>query len=113
MVMGDSLSLKYLSTPWLIRLWWQELATLVVCLSLDFLEYLIPPLMAPFVGDILDFAGVVFCVLFFGWIGSISLLELIPGLDVIPIFIITWLVWFIFKRWSTRMRMEYELERWR
>lgn len=107
------MSVKSLSVPWLIRLWWQDIATLFVCLSLDFVEYLVPPLMAPLVGDLLDLAGVIFCVVFFGWIGSISLLELIPGLDALPLFTVTWLVWYVLKRRTAKMRMEDELEQWR
>ena len=111
--MGVSLSVKSLSAPWLIRLWWEELSTLVVCLILDFVEYLIPPLMAPLVGDLIDLAGIVFCVIFFRRLGFISILELIPGLDALPLFTITWLVWYVFKRRSAKIRIEEELERWR
>jgi len=107
------MSTKTLSAPWLISLWWEELATLVVCLSLDFIEFLFPPLMAPLVGDFLDLAGVVFCIVFFRWPGFISFIELIPGIDVLPIFTVTWLIWYFFKRRRDRALMEYQLERWR
>jgi hypothetical protein len=99
--------------PWLVRLWGKEIATLFVCLLLDFIEYLFPPLMAPVIGDPLDFAGTVLSVAFFGWIGFISLLELIPGIDAIPVFTITWLIWYIFKKRTDMKRIENELERWR
>ena len=108
-----TLVVKPLSAPWFLRLWWEELATLFVCLSLDFIEYLFPPLMTPIIGDFLDFAGSVFCVMFFGWIGFISLIELIPGLDVLPFFTVAWLVWYLSKRRRDRVRVEQELERWR
>lgn len=113
MLLGDILSLRTLSKPWLVGLSWEELTTLVVCLGLDFVELIAPVLMVPLVGDILDFAGVVFCVAFFHRLGFISLLELIPGLDALPNFTVTWLVWYLFKRRRDRMKMEVELERWR
>lgn len=106
-------SVKSLSAPWLIRLWWEEIATLIVCVGLDFVEYLFPPLLTPLLGDIFDLAGVVFCVFFFRWLGFISILELIPGIDVLPLFTATWLIWYLIKRRGDRSRMEYELERWR
>lgn len=105
--------MKTLSAPWLIRLNWDELMTLIICVSLDLVEYLVPMLMAPFAGDILDFAGVVFCVIYFGWLGFLAILELIPGLDTLPSFTITWLFWYILKRRNARLRLEEELEQWR
>lgn len=84
-----------------------------VCLALDFFEYLLPPLMIPLVGDFIDLAGALFCVIFFGWFGVISLLELVPGLDALPVFTVTWLIWYVFRRRRARMRIEHELDRWR
>ena len=54
-------------------------------------------LILPMMGDILDIAGIVVCLLMFHWIGVISLFELVPGADVLPIFIITWLAWYFVK----------------
>lgn len=107
------MSLRTVSKPYLVGLTREELFTLFVCLFLDFVEYLFPPLMTPIIGDTLDFAGVIFCVVFFQWRGFFALLELIPGLDALPNFTITWLVGYIFKRRSDRKKLEYELERWR
>lgn len=104
---------KPLSIPRLINPAWEELTTLVVCLGLDFIELLAPALMAPLIGDILDLAGVVFCAFYLRMPGFITLLELIPGLDVLPIFTVAWLIWYVFKKRRDRARMEHELELWR
>jgi hypothetical protein len=58
-------------------------------------------LLFPLVGDFLDVVGIIMCFALFRWIGLISLLELVPGLDVLPIYIITWLVWYLVKRRKT------------
>jgi len=107
------MSLRLRPALWVARLWLEEIIMLLICLGLDLSEIAFPPLMVPLVGDILDFAGAVLCVVFFGWIGFLSLLELIPGLDVLPIFTATWLVWYIVKKRNAKTRMERQLERWR
>ena len=99
--------------PLILGLYPDELTLLAVCLLLDFIEYFIPPLSAPMVGDILDFVGLVFAVLAFSWLGFITLLELIPGFDVIPSFTITWFIWYIFRERRLEAELEAELERWR
>ncbi len=55
-------------------------------------------LMMPLIGDMFDIAGIVVCLLMFHWIGVISLFELVPGADILPIFIITWLVWYFVRK---------------
>jgi hypothetical protein len=107
------LSVKPLSVPWLIRLYWDEVVTLIICVSLDLIEYVFPLLMIPVAGDLIDIIGLSFCIYFFNWIGLISLLELIPGLDSLPIFTATWLTWYILKRRQARMKQDDELEGWR
>jgi len=104
---------KSLSAPWAVRLTWDELATLAVCLSLDFVEYLFPMLMTPLYGDLFDLAGVAFSLVFFRWFGLISLLEIVPGLDALPIYTANWLVWYLFKRRREMMHAEDQLERWK
>ena len=99
--------------PLILGLYLDELALLAVCLLLDFIEYLIPPLLAPMVGDILDFVGLVFAVLAFSWLGFITLLELIPGFDVLPSFTITWFTWYLMRERRLEAELERELERWR
>lgn len=107
------MSVKPLSVPWLIRLYWDEVVTLIICVGLDLIEYVFPLLMIPVAGDLIDIIGLSFCIYFFNWIGLISLLELIPGLDSLPIFTATWLTWYILKRRQARMKQDYELEGWR
>ena len=75
-----------------------ELIKLIVCLILDGAEYVISILLTPFVGDIFDIVGIVTSLYMFRWIGLISILELIPGLDILPINSITWLIWVISRR---------------
>jgi len=111
--MDGVLTLRTLSKPWLVELSWDELLTLGACLGLDFIDYLIPVMMTPIYGDVLDLAGVILCGVFFRWLGFISLTELIPGLDLLPNFTITWLVWYVYKKRGEKARLEEELEQWR
>jgi hypothetical protein len=75
-----------------------ELFSLILCTFLDISEYVAAVLMMPVVGDILDLVGIIACLVIFRWIGLVSLFELVPGADILPIFIITWLVWYFLKR---------------
>ena len=102
-----------LSAPWLTRLNWDEFLTLIVCLSLDVIEYIVPILMMPISGDVVDLAGVFFCVYFFSWTGFLSLIEMTPGLDFMPTFTLTWLIWYLFKRRKANIEIEEELEKWK
>jgi len=52
----------------------------------------------PVVGDVFDVVGILVCFAMFRWIGLVSLVELVPGADVLPIFIITWLMWYFLKK---------------
>ena len=76
------------------------LIKLIVCLSLDGVEYVISILLTPFVGDIFDVVGLVTSLYMFGWIGLFSALELVPGLDFLPINVTTWLIWMVSRRWE-------------
>lgn len=107
------LSVEPQSVPWLVRLFWDEILTLLVCISLDVVEYVFPLLLIPVAGDLIDIIGLSLCIYFFNWIGLISVLELIPGLDSLPIFTTTWLAWYILKRRRARMKHDNELEGWR
>ncbi len=104
---------KTIETPWSAIFTWEDLSTLAVCLALDLLDYLVPFLSAPIYGDILDFAGVAFCILFFNWVGGIAILELIPGLDILPVYSISWLTWYINTSRVRRKKMEQELDQWK
>ncbi|MCW4050790.1 MAG: hypothetical protein NWE89_13750 [Candidatus Bathyarchaeota archaeon] len=103
---------KIVSAQWLQKISWEELMTLTVCLTIDLLEYAVPILMSPIYGDILDIVGFVFAAIYFNLIGAITLLELIPGLDIVPFFTLTWLTWYIYRRRKLRKRMDEELEKW-
>jgi hypothetical protein len=63
-----------------------------------FPEYFVFSLLLPVVGDMLDVVGIIACLVMFRWIGIVSLFELVPGADILPIFIITWLLWYFVKK---------------
>ena len=75
-----------------------ELFSLVICIILDVIEYAAVVLTMPLIGDVFDAFGILACVLMFRWIGLISFVELLPGADVLPVFIITWLTWYFIKK---------------
>ncbi|OGD44632.1 hypothetical protein A3K69_01395 [Candidatus Bathyarchaeota archaeon RBG_16_57_9] len=101
-----------ISAPWLLRVYWEELATLLVCLSLDLIELLSPTLLSPITGDLLDFAGLLFAALYFKWFAAIGLLELLPGLDAVPFLTLSWAAWFAYRRRRMRRSVERMLEDW-
>jgi hypothetical protein len=75
-----------------------ELLFLGVCILLDISEYIVAILLLPLFGDLLDLAGIVASFVMFRWIGLVSVIELIPGVDILPIFITTWIIWYITKK---------------
>ncbi|MFQ6075443.1 MAG: hypothetical protein ACE5Z5_04825 [Candidatus Bathyarchaeia archaeon] len=83
-----------------------EWVRLIVCVALDVVEYLIPHLLAPIFGDVLDVIGVVACIVMFGWMGLLASIELIPLADILPVYVIVWALWFFVRRFGER-------ERWR
>jgi hypothetical protein len=91
---------------------WEEFATFTVCFTLDLIEVLAPIFLTPLLGDIIDFFGFLFSVIYFNYLGALTLLELIPGLDVMPFFTITWLVWYFQRRRRLRRKMDQELQQW-
>jgi len=87
-----------------------EFTRLIVCLSIDAVEYVIPLLLTPLVGDIFDVVGLTSCLYMFRWIGLFAVLELVPGLDVLPINVLTWVLWVLSRRWDDIMgAMRWEL----
>lgn len=100
------------SAPWLLRLSWEELTTLTACLVLDLLELAAPMLLTPILGDLLDFTGLIFAAIYFKWFAAISLLELLPGLDPVPFFTLTWLAWYSHRRRELKKKLEAELAKW-
>lgn len=75
-----------------------ELFFLIICIVLDVSEYMVAILLLPVVGDLLDIVGIIVCLSMFRWVGIISLFELVPGADIFPIFIITWLIWYFLRK---------------
>jgi hypothetical protein len=106
------LQTETVSAPWLLRLSWEELTTLAVCLALDLVELAAPMLLSPIIGDILDLTGFIFTAVNFSWFAAISLLEFLPGLDPVPFFTLTWLAWYIHRRRTMRRNLEAELAKW-
>jgi hypothetical protein len=78
-----------------------EVLSLAVCIIMDVIEYAATVLTFPLIGDAFDVIGIVFCLLVFRWFGLVSLVELLPGADVLPVFIITWLIWYFSKKFSS------------
>lgn len=107
------MSTKSVSVPWFLSMFWDEIFTLIVCVFLDVIEYVFPLLMIPVAGDIIDLVGVTFCIYFFSWTGAIAFLEIIPGLDSLPLFTATWLIWYVMKRRRAQQKQREELENWR
>jgi hypothetical protein len=92
---------------------WEEMSTLAVCLALDLLDYLVPFMMVPLYGDVLDFTGIAFTLMYFNWYGSLSILELVPGMDILPLYSITWLIWYLQSSSTRKKQIRDELENWR
>jgi len=82
-----------------------ELLFLSICVLLDVSEYIVAILLLPLFGDFLDLAGIFASVLMFGWVGFISIIELVPGADILPIFILTWIIWYITKKRATPIKI--------
>lgn len=102
-----------LRAPWEHWLNWEEMSTLAVCLALDLLEFVIPYMMTPIIGDVLDLTGIAFALIYFNLYGAISVLELIPGSDPLPIYTITWLTWYLQSSRAKKQQIKEELESWR
>ena len=81
-----------------------ELLFLFICVILDISEYIVRILLLPTVGDLLDIVGIIASLIMFRWAGLISLVELVPGADIFPIFIIAWLVWYFIRKTRKKRR---------
>lgn len=75
-----------------------EFVRLVVSLSIDLIEYIIPILLLPIIGTLYAIVGVSTSLYLYGWVGLIAMLDLIPGLNLLPMNTVTWAVWLIAKR---------------
>jgi len=90
---------------------YRELINLIICVFLDILDYVIPILRVPLIGDIFDIMGLAIALVLFGWIGLISLLEFVPSLDILPISTVNWLAWIYSKRskeWLSGKRWSFD-----
>jgi len=85
----------------------EELIGLVVCVALDVVEYILTILLLPLIGDIIDLGGIIFSLYYFKWIGLLTLLELVPGGDLLPLYIITWIVWYSLRKLEETRRTEH------
>ena len=74
-----------------------EFTKLITCLCIDIVEYIIPLLLAPFVGLLYGLIGLSVALYMFGWIGLISAIDVVPGLVVLPTLTINWAIWFAIK----------------
>jgi hypothetical protein len=106
------LETQTVSAPWILKISWEELATLSICLGLDLIEYIAPIFLTPLIGDVIDFIGFIFCVVYYNFLGIFALAELIPGLDIVPFFTMTWLIWYYMRRRRLQKRLDQELEQW-
>ena len=77
---------------------YSEFVRLVISLSIDIVEYIVPVLMLPLIGDLFDIVGVATSIYLFREAGLLALLELVPGLDFLPMNTIAWFVWLVLKR---------------
>ena len=102
-----------MNAPWEQWLTWEEMMTLAVCLSIDFLEYLIPLMMTPIIGDMVDLVGIVFTLIYFSWYGALPMLELIPGFDILPLYTITWITWYLQSSRVKKKQLKEELDSWK
>lgn len=96
-------ALRYLS--------YRELISLIVCVFLDLIDYVVPMFLVPLFGDIIDVFGLIIALLFFGWLGLISLIEFVPYFDVLPMSTVNWLFWLLSRRseeWLYGKDVEYE-----
>jgi hypothetical protein len=75
-----------------------EFMRLVISASIDAVEYVVPILSLPLIGDLFDIVGLSMSLYLYGWTGLVSALELVPGLDLLPLNVLTWVVWIIIKR---------------
>lgn len=96
---------RFRSFPQYFVLTEYELLFLVICVVLDVSEYMVAVLLLPVVGDFLDVVGILACFVMFRWVGLVSLFELVPGADILPIFIITWLIWYFVRKSEQRRKM--------
>ena len=90
---------------------YRELINLTICVFIDVLDYVIPILRLPLIGDLFDIMGLAIAVVLFWWMGVISLLEFVPSLDILPMSTVNWLAWIYSKRsreWFSENRWTFD-----
>lgn len=87
------------------------LVRLLVAVAIDMVEYAAAILLFPVVGDIFDIVGTMACVLMFGWIGFLSVIEFVPYLDILPTCTITFLVWYYLKKKEEEISIRMKMQR--
>ena len=100
------------SPPKHVMLTSAEFIRLMICIVFDVVEFVVPILLGPLVGDTLDIVGFWAGILMFGWIGCLSLVELVPWADYFPVFVFTWGVWYYRKRKREKTEQDKLLKKW-
>lgn len=77
---------------------YREILNLIICIFLDALDYVIPILLVPLIGDLFDILGLAIALILFGWLGLISVLEFVPSLDILPMSTVNWVIWIYTNR---------------
>ena len=90
-----------------------EAIRLVICVAFDVAEYAVPILLTPIIGDILDIAGIGLGIALFGWLGLISVVELLPLFDYFPVFTFMWIIWYYLRKQEEKERLEKLKEKWK
>ena len=103
---------RQVKTPKYLMLTVEEFVRLIICIVFDVVEFAIPILLSPLVGDAVDIVGFWAGILMFGWVGCLSLLELVPMADYFPIFLVTWAVWYYRKKRREKRELEKIQKKW-
>jgi hypothetical protein len=90
-----------------------EVIKLLVCVVFDAIEYVFPVLLTPLVGDVLDVIGIGVGIILFGWLGLFSLFEFVPTVDLLPIFTLTWCIWYFLKKKTEEEQIERLKTKWK
>ena len=90
-----------------------EIVRLLICIAFDIAEYILPVLLMPIIGDVLDIAGIGLGIILFGWYGLLSVLEFLPFFDFFPFFILTWIIWYYVKKQREKQNLKKLKEKWR
>ena len=101
-----------LRPPKYFMLTFEEFIRLIICVVFDIVEFAVPILLGPIVGDALDIVGFWTSISLFGWVGCLSILELVPGADYFPVFVLTWTIWYYRKKMREKIKREKMRKKW-